>query len=181
VDAGVEMFLVAERTGVIHLAGGLEVVAPHTFADHPPADAFIVTGGPGWSRESTNPAMLAFLRDLPARGGVVASVCTGAMILAAAGLLDGHRATTKREVTGAEIPPLAILRDTYPRVHALTARVVDEGAVVTGGGVTLAIDLTLHLLGRLCGPAVAEETARIIEYTAAWRANRATFTTIAPA
>jgi hypothetical protein len=47
VDAGVEMFLVAGRTGVIHLAGGLEVVAPHTFADHPPADAFIVTGGPG--------------------------------------------------------------------------------------------------------------------------------------
>jgi transcriptional regulator GlxA family with amidase domain len=66
-------------------------------------------------------------------------------------------------------------------VRALPARVVDEGAVVTGGGVSLAIDLTLHLLARLCGAAVATETARIIEYTAAWRATGAAFETLAPA
>jgi transcriptional regulator GlxA family with amidase domain len=180
VDPGIAMFLVAERAGPVGLASGLDIVAHHGFADCPAADAFIVTGGPGWSREAINPEMLAFLRRLPALTGVVASVCTGAMLLAAAGLLDGHRATTKRAVTGAEIPPLAILRERYPRVRALTARVVDDGVVVTGGGVSLAIDLTLHLLGRLCGSTVAEETARILEYTTAWRANGAAFEPAAP-
>ena len=119
--------------------------------------------------------MLDFLRGLPRTTGVVASVCTGAMILAAAGLLDGHHATTKREVTGAEIAPIAILRDQYPAVRVVTAPVVDEGAVVTGGGVSLAIDLTLHLLERLGGPPLAAETARIIEYTTARQANVAAF------
>ena len=119
--------------------------------------------------------MLAFLRERSTTTGVMASVCTGAMIMAGAGLLDGRRATTKRAVTGTEIAPIVLLRERHPTVRVLTARVVDEGAVVTGGGVSLAIDLTLHLLARLCGPAVAEETARIIEYTAAWRANGAAF------
>jgi len=78
-------------------------------------------------------------------------------------------------VTGTEVPPIAILRDQYPAVRVVTAPVVDEGAVVTGGGVSLAIDLTLHLLGRLGGPALATETARIIEYTTARQANIAAF------
>ena len=181
IDPAIEMFLVAARAGSVRLTGGLEMIAHHGFADCPAADAFIVTGGSGWKREAANPEMLAFLRGLPRTTGIVASVCTGAMILAAAGLLDGRRATTKREVTGAEVPPIAILRDRHPAVRVLTARVVDEGAVVTGGGVSLAIDLTLHLIGRLCGQSVAAETARIIEYTAAWRANAAAFEAPAPA
>ena len=175
IEPTIEMFLVAARAGSVHLAGGLQIVAHHGFADCPTADAFIVTGGPGWKRQAANPAMLDFLRGLPRTTGVVASVCTGAMILAAAGLLDGHRATTKREVTGGEIAPIAILRDQYPAVRVVTAPVVDEGAVVTGGGVSLAIDLTLHLLERLGGPGLAAETARIIEYTTARRANIAAF------
>ena len=175
VDPAIEMFVVAARAGTVRLASGLQIVADHGFADCPTADALIVTGGPGWTRESANPEMLAFLREQSTTTGVMASVCTGAMILAGAGLLDGRRATTKRAVTGTEIAPIVLLRERYPAVRVLTARVVDEGAVVTGGGVSLAIDLTLHLLARLCGPAVAEETARIIEYTAAWRANGAAF------
>ena len=181
VDPGIEMFVVAARAGAVRLTGALTILAQHGFAACPEADAFIVTGGAGWQRERANPEMLAFLRRVAATSGVVASVCTGAMILAAAGLLDGHRATTKRAVTGAEVPPIVILREGHPAVRVVTARVVDEGAVVTGGGVSLAIDLTLHLIARLCGTAVAEETARIIEYTTAWRANGAAFETAAPA
>ena len=96
------------------------------------------------------------------------------MILAAAGVLDGHRAT-KREVAGVEVPPIAILRERYPAVRVLAARVVDDGRVVTGGGVSLAIDLTLHLITRLAGETVAAETARIIEYATACKANGAAF------
>lgn len=175
IEPAIEMFLVAARAGTVRCASGLEVVAHHGFADCPVADAVIVTGGPGWKREAANPEMLAFLRGLTRTTGVVASVCTGAMILAAAGLLDGHHATTKREVTGTEIPPIAILREQHRAVRVVTAPVVDDGAIVTGGGVSLAIDLTLHLLERLGGPTLAAETARIIEYTAARRANVAAF------
>jgi transcriptional regulator GlxA family with amidase domain len=175
IEPAIGMFLVAPRAGAVRLAGGLQVMAHHGFADCPTADAFIVTGGPGWTREAANPEMLAFLRGLPRRTAVVASVCTGAMILAAAGLLDGRQATTKREVTGAEITPIAILREQYPTVRVVTAPVVDEGSVVTGGGVSLAIDLTLYLLERLGGPTLAAETARIIEYATARRANATAF------
>jgi transcriptional regulator GlxA family with amidase domain len=80
VDPGIEMFLVAARAGSVRLAGGLQIVADHGFADCPAADAFIVTGGPGWPRESANPEMLAFVRRLSTTTGVVASDCTGAMI-----------------------------------------------------------------------------------------------------
>jgi transcriptional regulator GlxA family with amidase domain len=179
IEPTIEMFLVAVRAGIVRCASGLEVVAHHGFADCPAADAFIVTGGPGWTREAANPEMLAFLRGLTGRGGVVASVCTGAMILAGAGLLDGHRATTKREITGAEIPPIAILREAYPKIRVVTGPVVDDGAIVTGGGVSLAIDLTLHLLERLGGATLAAETARIVEYSAARQANVAAFQALA--
>ncbi len=132
----------------------------------------MITGGPGWEREAASPATLAFVRRY-SQGICAAAVCTGGMILAATGLLDGRPATTKREVCGAEVPPLELLRERHPAVRALDSRLVDCGAVLTGGGVTLCIDMTLHLLGRFLGEEVARETARIIEYSAALEANEA--------
>ena len=150
------------EAGVVALANGLKVIADHGYADAPDADVLIVTGGPGWQEAAQCEATLAFVRAWSARG-VTASVCTGAMILAAAGVLDGHAATTKREVIGAEVSPLAILRERYPDVDAVEALVVDDGRVVTGGGVTLCIDAMLYLIERFVGIDAARETARIIE------------------
>ena len=117
--------------------------------------------------------MLAFLREAE---GVMASACTGGMILAAAGRLDGKRATTRRLAVGAEaVAPLRLLGERYPQVRTAEARLVDEGAVVTGGGVTLAIDLTLHLVEKFYGADAAAEVTRIVEYAAARRANEAAF------
>lgn len=172
VSPEVSMFLVAERAGPVSLAGGLTVVAHHGYDDAPPADVLVITGGPGWEREAASPATLAFVRRY-SQGICAAAVCTGGMILAATGLLDGRSATTKREVCGAEVPPLELLRARHPAVRALDARLVDCGPVLTGGGVTLCIDMTLHLLGRFLGEEVARETARIIEYSAALAANEA--------
>jgi transcriptional regulator GlxA family with amidase domain len=168
----ISIFTVAPVKGPVAFASGLTVLADHGFDDCPACDALIVTGGPGWVAQCSNPAMLAFLRRYkPER--VVAGVCTGAMIMAAAGLLDGLPATTKREVIGAEVPPVKLLRERHPAVRVEDAAgLVDCGAVVTGGGVTLGIDATLHLLAKLLGREVADETARIMEYTRAWRANR---------
>lgn len=170
----IEIATVAPRQGPVALANGLVAVAQHGIDDCPDADAIIVTGGPGWQREAANPATLAFLRRY-CPGRVAASVCTGAMILAAAGVLDGHRATTKREVIGPEVPPIDLMRERHPEVTAVQARLVDDGAVVTGGGVTLCIDTTLHLIERMLGARVAAETARIMEYTVAREANRRAF------
>ena len=78
-------------------------------------------------------------------------------------------------VAGEEIPPIDLMREQHPLVNVVEARLVDNGRVVTGGGVTLCIDATLHLLGRLLGRHVADETARILEYRHALQANQAAF------
>jgi transcriptional regulator GlxA family with amidase domain len=168
------MFTVAPRAGVVELANGLRVLADHAIADCPPADVLIVCGGPGWSREAASPATLDFLRTYRPRKAL-ASVCTGGMILAATGLLDGRHATTKRDGFEGEPSPLRLMRERHPAIDALEARLVDEGAVITGGGVTLCIDCTLHLLRRFVGEDVAANTARAMAYSHAWEANRLAF------
>jgi transcriptional regulator GlxA family with amidase domain len=199
---GLSATTIAERAGPVRCAGGLTVLAAHGFGDvstagslgalpgsslgasprtsigsapgTPPGDAVydavVVTGGPGWMAQSRNAAMLAFLRGLD--GGLLASVCTGALILGAAGLLDGCRATTRRTAIGAEAQaPLALLAGMG--AQAMVAQIVDAGGPITGGGVALAHDLTLHLIGRLYGEAARDDVARLIEYDRAFAANRA--------
>ena len=164
---------IAPTAGPVALANGLAVIADHGVADAPDCAVVIVTGGPGWPAQAAAPATLEYLREV-ARTGRVASVCTGAMILAASGVLDGLQATTKRAVVAPEEPPLAVMRDTYRRVTVREASLVD-GPVVTGGGVSLCIDATLHLIATMVGADVARETARILEYDRAWQANLAGF------
>jgi transcriptional regulator GlxA family with amidase domain len=168
-----KMVVVAEESGLVEMASGLRVVADHGFADCPRLDVAIVCGGSGWGREGQNPAMLSFLHRAVREFEVLASVCTGGMILGAAGLLDNRRATTRRHAVGAESKsPLARLAEMRPQVACVEAAVVDAGAIVTGGGVTLAVDTTLHLISRLYGPTIAAEVAAMIEYAGALEANR---------
>ncbi len=163
---------VAARPGLVRLSNGLRVAADHTLGDCPEVDAIIVPGGPGWPQASEDPALRAFLRERAGRCLLV-SICTGAMLLAAAGLLDGRRATTKCEVREPEVSPLARLKDEHPDVQACHALVVDEGSVVTAGGVSLCIDAMLYVIASRIGAAEADEVARIIEYAHARDANRA--------
>ena len=168
----ISMFTVAPEAGEVKMANGLRVIADHGFADCPTSDAMIITGGPGWMAQCESAETLAFMRRY-APGRVMAGVCTGGMILAASGLLDGNKATTKREIAGSEVPPVNVMRERYPLIEVQdSASLVDCGQVITGGGVTLGIDATLHLLARLLSDDVANETARIMEYSRAWRANR---------
>jgi transcriptional regulator GlxA family with amidase domain len=167
----IQFFVTSESGGELAMANGLRLVADHSFAGCPAADILIVLGGPGWQDAARDHAILEFVRAFHARGGVVASVCTGGMIVAGTGLLDGRRATTKREIVRGEQRPLDLLAQRYPEVQAMEARVVDTGSVLTGGGVSLGIDMTLYLLQRFVGGVVATETARILEYQRAWDAN----------
>jgi transcriptional regulator GlxA family with amidase domain len=165
---------IAPCAGEVKLANDLRVIADYDFASAPRLDVLIVTGGPGWKAESTRPETLAFLRQRAAESLIV-SVCTGGMILAASGLLDGKAATTKTEVVPPETSPLAILKANYPTINVRTASLVDEKTIITGGGVALCIDAMLHVIERLFGAADAAETACIIEYSRAWQANREHF------
>ena len=166
---------IAPRAGPVALANGLKVTADFGIDDAPPCDLVIVTGGPGWTVQAATPATIAYIRRVHAASRI-ASVCTGGMILAASGILNDGPATTKREVVAPEISPLEVMRNLYPRVDVREAMLVDRsGRLVTGGGVSLCIDTTLHLLAIMLGERVADETARIMEYQRAWRANREAF------
>ena len=173
----IEICTIAPQAGPIELANGLRVLADFGIDDAPPCALVIVTGGPGWSAQAKAPATLDYIRRVHAKGRI-ASVCTGAMILAASGVLDGGPATTKREVVPPENAPVEVMRASYPQIEVREALLVDSGAVVTGGGVTLCIDTTLHLIGSMLGAEVARETARILEYDRAQRANRDGFAPI---
>jgi transcriptional regulator GlxA family with amidase domain len=170
----IEICTIAPRRGVTHLANGLQVIADHDLQTAPRLDFLIVTGGPGWPEQAHSPEMRDFLRARAAKIPVV-SVCTGALILAASGVLDGKAATTKREVVPPELSPLQYLRETYPNIVAREASLVDAGSIITGGGVSLCIDTVLYLLEKIFGADVAAETARIIEYQRARAANRDQF------
>ncbi len=173
-----EYVTVAAEAGCVSMSNGLRVMADLSFADAPELDVVIVPGGPGWVKASENMSILDYL-SRTARQAKMVSVCTGAMILAAAGLLDGKTATTKVEVVPPETPPLEVLESNYADVTTRRALLVDQGRIVTGGGVTLCIDTVLYLIEREFGARKADEIARIMEYQAARKANAARLETIA--
>ncbi len=118
-------------------------------------DLFIVPGGPGTRMPGGQPPVAEAARRAAARGAIVASVCTGAFILAQAGLLEGLEATTHSAWLG-ELGRL------HPEVKVLTDKVVDRDRIITAGGVASGIDLCLHLLERFFGPeARAREAKRL--------------------
>ncbi len=165
---------VAVSPDAVEFSNGLRVLPSKTLDEVSAVDVLLVPGGPGWRKASKDPAILAFMKRV-APGATLCSVCTGAMLLAEAGLLDGKAATTKVEVVLPEVSPLLELRERFPSVQAERALLVDAGPVVTGGGVTLCIDAVLYLLEKRFGEHAANEVSRIMEYSAARSANRARF------
>lgn len=173
----IETVTVAAKGGSVSMSNGLRVTADWSFAEAPKLDVIIVPGGPGWTQACQDKSVLDYLARTAKHARIV-SVCTGAMILAAAGLLDGKTATTKVEVVPPEDPPLDVLASRYPSINSRRALVVDEGQIVTGGGVTLCIDTILYIIEREFGVREADEVARIMEYQAARKANTERLATI---
>jgi transcriptional regulator GlxA family with amidase domain len=166
----IKICTLAPRPGIVQLTNGLRVIADHDISSVPTLDVLIVTGGPGWNEQSKAPETLQFISSR-ADDTLLVSVCTGSLILAASGVLNGKAATTKREVVTPETPPIEVMRAAYPQIDVHDASLVAGDRIITGGGVSLCIDTTLYLLQNLFGLDVAEETARTIEYHRAWYAN----------
>jgi transcriptional regulator GlxA family with amidase domain len=167
----IELCTIAPYGGLTVLSNGLCVLADYGMARAPGLDILVVTGGPGWIDQSRAPETLAFIRHQAAAIPIV-PVSTGALIVAASGILDGKAATTEQDIVRPEVWPLAPLRAEWATGY--DASVHDTGTAV-GDNASLCIDTMLHLLERLFGPDIADETASIIEYRRTWRANREKF------
>ena len=149
---------IAEKDRIIHCRGNLLVQPHYTIENHPSLDILVVPGGQGTRRERHNQRILDWIAQQVQQIKLLTSVCTGAFLLAERGLLDQHRATT-------HWASINWMRETYPAIEMLdNMRVVDEGHIITSAGISAGIDMSLHVVARLHGMAVAEWTARRMEY-----------------
>jgi transcriptional regulator GlxA family with amidase domain len=157
-DDGVEVFTVADSKDPVRCAKGLRVLADHTWESAPPLDVLVFPGGRGTRAQLGDESVRARLRDLAGQGTLMTSVCTGSLVYADAGLLDGRPATThwgSLEALGRLGNGVEVRADD---------RFVDTGQVITAAGVSAGIDMALHLVARLHSPERAREVRRYIQY-----------------
>jgi cyclohexyl-isocyanide hydratase len=150
--------VVAKTLDPVRTDRGLVLVPTVTFEDCPPLDVVVVPGGPGTQHLLHDGAMLGFLRQQAQQAKYVTSVCTGALVLGAAGLLLGCRATTH----WLSMP----LLDLYGAV-AVAERVVVDGNRVTAGGCTAGMDFALQLAAMIRGETIAQQIQLHLEYSPA--------------
>jgi len=156
-----DVYTVAEMPGPVFARNQFSVNPRYTIADCPAPDILVVPGGWGTRREMNNARLIDWIKTTAPKAELVLSVCTGALLLARAGLLDGLKATTHH---GA----LDLLREIAPKTTVLdNQRVVDNGKIIVSAGVSAGIDAAFHVVARLDGLEVALETARYMEYD--WR------------
>lgn len=149
---------VGVQPGPIRARNGLRVVPDLTLESCPAAEVLIVPGGFGTRALLRQPDVVDWVRRRGHAADQVMSVCTGALVLAQAGLLDGLRVTTHHELLAqlAALAPRATV-DASQRFH-------DNGHVLTAAGISAGIDCSLHLVARLLGAEVARRTADYMEY-----------------
>jgi transcriptional regulator GlxA family with amidase domain len=157
------VFTVASTKAPITSQGFAEIVPDFSITNAPPVDVLVIPGG-GHSNLIGDPQMMSWIGRTAQSAQYTLSVCTGALVLAAAGLLDGKEATTWY---GA----IDRLRTAAPRtvVHENT-RFVDNGTIITTAGISAGIDGSLHLVSRLLGVEKARDIARYMEYDR-WQPN----------
>ncbi|MCX5891262.1 MAG: DJ-1/PfpI family protein [Deltaproteobacteria bacterium] len=153
-----QVLLVAELAEAVTTAGGLRVLPDCTLATCPRLDILVVPGGWGTRRQIENETLIGWIAQRGRQVETLTSVCTGALLLGRAGLLDGRRATTHWR-------SLDWLREAFPAVTVEEhLHVVEDGHILTSAGIAAGIDLALKVVARYFGEAVARATARQMEY-----------------
>jgi transcriptional regulator GlxA family with amidase domain len=153
-----EVFTVAKARQPISTRGGMSV-NPHKTIDEVGAiDLLLIPGGQGTRPLIHDAQLIAWIKDRAAKAELVLSVCTGALLLAKAGMLDGLGSTTHHGALGLlrELAPKSTVRE--------DVRYVDNGRVITSGGIAAGIDMSLHVVERLLGADYAKATAKYMEY-----------------
>jgi transcriptional regulator GlxA family with amidase domain len=156
-SAPFDVFTIARTRDVVTAIGGLKIVPDFAWSHAPLIDILVVPGGFGTRALLQDAPTIDWIREAAASASHVTSVCTGALLLAKAGLLNNRRATTH----WAGLDLLASIDPTIQIERGL--RVVSD-VVVTSAGVSAGIDMAFSVVESLCGRMVADETARYIEY-----------------
>jgi transcriptional regulator GlxA family with amidase domain len=153
-----DVYTVAETRDLILARNGLQVMPHYGFRDCPQPDILLIPGGYGTRPLLHKPAVLDWIRHTGAQAELLLSVCTGSLLLAKAGLLDGLEATT-------HFAALDLLRELAPNSTIFdTGQFRDNGRIVTSAGVSAGIDMAFHIVERLHGREAALEAAKWIEY-----------------
>ena len=153
-----EVLIVAESREPVRATGGMTVVPDADLDGCPPLDILVVPGGWGTRPALENERIVSWIAERSGQARLTASVCTGALLLGRAGLLDNRRATTHwwaLDRMEAQFPGTTVVRDLH---------FVRDGPVVTAAGISAGIDMTLSVVAQLLGDAVARATARYMEY-----------------
>lgn len=152
-----EVFLIAEREGLVTARADFKVQPHYSIEDHPKVHVLVVPGGVH-VRELEKPKVIAWLTKIAPTTQLTASVCTGAFLLAKTNLLDGQPCTTHWE----DIPDLRLM---FPSLDVKeNIPWVDNGHIVTSAGISAGIEMALHLVARLAGKDLALKTARQMQY-----------------
>jgi len=151
------IFLVAEKAALVRARGGFPVQPQFSFDTHPDIDVLIVVGGVH-TEEVKKANVITWVANVADKSKMVLSVCTGAFILAEAGLLDGLTVTTHWQ-------DIDDLKADYATLKVIDdQRWVAQGKYITSGGISAGIDMSLHLVSELTTSSLAENTARQMEY-----------------
>lgn len=156
IEGAVNTFTVARHAQPIRCFNGLKIVPDYTFEDCPPINVIVIPGGRGRLEAMNDVELLSFVKETARKADYTTSVCTGAFILAKAGLLRGKKATTWHG-------SLEELRR-FGDIEVREERVVHEGRIVTAAGVSSGIDMAFYVVGLIFGRGVADEVAERIEY-----------------
>lgn len=172
-DPELDVFLIADANRPVQAQAGFTVLPNYAFNDAPAMDAFLIPGGFGTRQEMHNRRLFSYIEGLPDTT-LLTSVCTGSWIYARMGLLDGLSATNRKEPDRLEssslgMVPIDRLAKLAPACRVSRARVVDNGRVITAGGIAAGMEMGFHLLRRA---GYAEDwiadVARTMEYKAAY-------------
>lgn len=152
------VYTVAEEKKPILTRNGLSVNPDYTLSDCPQPDVLIVPGGQGTRKAMKDAKILDWVQHTANEAELVLSVCTGSLVLGAAGLLDGLRITTHHQA-------FDLLREVAPGAEVVEdQRFVDSGRAITSGGISAGIDMCLYVVGKLLGGDYKAKTAAYMEY-----------------
>ena len=153
-----EVYTVAEKDSPVLARNQLSVNPRYTIDNCPKPDILLVPGGFGTRREMHNQTLIDWIKKTATDCELILSVCTGSLLLAKAGLLEGLSATT-------HFGAIDLLREVAPNTTVQPdKRFIDNGQVIVSAGVSAGIDMSFYVVGKLLGKDVARETARYIEY-----------------
>ncbi|MGK7952602.1 MAG: DJ-1/PfpI family protein [Xenococcaceae cyanobacterium] len=152
------IFLVAETQRTYKAVNGLQVVPNYEISNCPNPDIVVIPGGVGTRTQMNNQKLITWIQKVSDRAKLVMSICTGARLLARAGLLNGLEITTHHEAYDElrQLVPTAIVNE--------RKRFVDQGKIITTGGISAGIDGSLYVVNKLLGREIAQKTAIYMEY-----------------